>query len=63
MLFAKQAKSTEHEITGKSSLTISRKPVVVWAAYQAWILAGERSLLPMHIAATVSASLCVRTKS
>jgi hypothetical protein len=30
---------------------------------QAWILAGERSSLLTHIAATVIASLCVRMKS
>jgi len=63
MLFAKQAKSTEHEITGKSSLTISRKPVVAWAAYQAWILAGEQSSLPMRIGTTESVSLCKRMRS
>jgi hypothetical protein len=30
-----------------------------WAAFQPWILAGEQSSLPMHIAAK-NGSLCVR---
>ena len=35
---------------GKSSLTISAKPVGVGAASQPWILTGERSLLLARIA-------------
>ena len=38
--------------TGKSSLTISAKPVGVGAASQAWILAGERSSSRTRIAVT-----------
>ncbi len=48
------------EILGKSSLTISRKPVGVGAASQRLISKGERSGLLTHIAATESVSLCVR---
>jgi len=47
---------------GKSSLTISPKPVGVWAGSQPLILRGERSGLLTPIA-TESVSLCARTKS
>jgi len=45
------------------ALTISAKPVGVGSASQPWILAGEQSGLPMRIATTENASLCVRMKS
>jgi hypothetical protein len=51
------------KVLGKSSLTISAKPVGVGAASQPWILAGERSSLLTRIAMTESGSLCVRMKS
>jgi hypothetical protein len=44
------------EVLGKSSPTISAKPVGVGAASQALILAGERSGLQTHIAVTESVS-------
>ncbi len=50
------------EIAGKSSLTISAKPVGVGAAWQPLIFARERSSLSTHVA-TVNASLCVRMKN
>ena len=44
-------------------LTILAKPVGVWAGSQSLILEGEQSGLLTRITATVSGSLCVRTKS
>jgi hypothetical protein len=45
------------------SLTISRKPVGVGAAYQRLIPTGERSGLQTHIGTTEGVSLCERKKS
>jgi hypothetical protein len=42
--------------TGKSSLTISAKPVGVWAVSQRLIPTGEQSGLQTHIAAMESVS-------
>jgi hypothetical protein len=50
-------------ITGKSSLTISAKPVGAGAASQRLIPTGERFSLQTRIAMTGSASLCTRMKS
>jgi hypothetical protein len=50
-------------ITGKSSLTISAKPVGVGAAYQQLIQTGERSGLLTRNATTESVSLCARMKT
>src|SRR5262245_58109040 len=47
---------------GKPSLTISRKPVGVWAGSQPLILAVEQSGLLTRIAATESVSWCQRMK-
>jgi hypothetical protein len=51
------------EVLGNHRPTISAKPVGVGAALQLWIATGEQSLLLMHIAMTVTVSLCVRMKS
>jgi hypothetical protein len=48
---------------GKSSLTISAKPVSVGAVSQPWIVRGERSGLQMRIATMESDWLCVRMKN
>jgi hypothetical protein len=47
---------------GKSSLTISAKPVGVGDVSQPWILAGKRSSLLMRIVVMDNASVCVRMK-
>jgi hypothetical protein len=57
------ASAHAHELIGKSSLTISAKPVGVWAGSQPLILREEQSGLPTRIAATESVSLCVRMKN
>jgi hypothetical protein len=49
--------------TGKSSRTISAKPVGAWAGSQRLIPRGEQSGLLTRIAATESVTLCVRMKS
>jgi len=51
------------EALGKSSVTISVKPVGVGAVSQRLIPLGERSSLQTHIATTESVSLCERMKS
>jgi hypothetical protein len=50
------------ENTGKSSLTISAKPIGAGAVSRRLILTGERSLLLMLTAMTESILLCVRMK-
>jgi hypothetical protein len=55
--------SALHEGTGKSSPTISAKPVGVGAAYQPWILAHEQSGLLTHMAATKNHPLCEQMRS
>jgi hypothetical protein len=51
------------KVLGNQSLTISRKPVGAWVMSQPLIPTGEPSGLLTLIAATESASVCVRMES
>jgi hypothetical protein len=48
---------------GKASLTISAKSDGLGAAWQPWVLGGERSGLQTRIATTESVTLCMLIKS